>query len=861
MAATEDKSIDTVDVAVSIDNAKVLGIDANGGTKLFPLSSIVRSEKNIATPATVPSGQRFAGETWPVSTAHLNVAYPGFGGITVTSKVGEQYTSNNRFVWNNGAWEWQRELVDSPELVDYTKKSEFSPVQEVTDGLKTALEAVVYTKGSIVNTSLPISGYVNSSGAIMAAQNWYSSYFVSVLPNKVYQYNGRIYGTIAVVAFFDENKVLIGSNAIGAAYNGVGSNVLKQTTFLTPAGTAYVRYSSNIPVGIVEGQSLLYFDEAPYFSSSKVNQITEATAKLVVVENTLAGKAAKPVVDNIVTKLGLKSFVLDDVINSELPFEGFINNTGTVSPAGNWFSSDFVSIPENRDLQFNGRIYGQIARFAYFNDAKGLLTTIAPGANYTGTGSDVLKQLLFKAPEGTSFIRYCSYKPVNVTETQRLLYKDPVPYIFSSELNRLNAEISALKEGESGIGPKPSIVTPSKILLVTGYPISLYYENFISDVKGFNVSVDCAIGTGYVNFWKVTPTTEGTFSMTIRVYKDAVVVSEKSLQVVVKAASQLLTEKNGVSIGDSLTEPVYTINAIISNFQKLGGVQPVFRGTKTGGKTEGRSGWTAENFATGGLVFYRFEFTGHTAPMTQWTSFTNNGSTFTVYEVNRTDGNGYVNMTRSAGTNLPDASGVLVSTSGLQSITYTSYSVGSGNPLWDGTKLNVANYRTVVLGMPENVKFDIVNMQLGINDIGQSPNAVLSDAVIATKVSHQKAIVDAFIADNPTGRIIVQLEPSCNNTAGGFPKLSHYFYYRQNMFKLWKALLNQFDNAVYNPNVYVGISGLAIHPFEGYPQGTVKASDRYTSATPVNTNSVHPRAEGYQEIGDHVFHQILHLLV
>lgn len=153
MAATEDKSIDTVDVAVSIDNAKVLGIDANGGTKLFPLSSIVRSEKPIATPATVPPGQRFAGETWPISTAHLDAAYTGFGGITVTSKVAEKYTTNNRFVWNNGAWEWQKELVESLGVED---------LKAVKDNFETSITRVYLFNGS---TDTELNQYIYGGAA------------------------------------------------------------------------------------------------------------------------------------------------------------------------------------------------------------------------------------------------------------------------------------------------------------------------------------------------------------------------------------------------------------------------------------------------------------------------------------------------------------------------------------------------------------------------------------------------------------------------------------------------------------------------------------------------------------------------
>jgi len=78
----------------------------------------VGAVQGIATPAGTPTGTRFIGETWTVLTANYGATFTNFGNQVVPVKVGEQYVSNARFVWNGTAWILNRELVDSPGTVD-----------------------------------------------------------------------------------------------------------------------------------------------------------------------------------------------------------------------------------------------------------------------------------------------------------------------------------------------------------------------------------------------------------------------------------------------------------------------------------------------------------------------------------------------------------------------------------------------------------------------------------------------------------------------------------------------------------------------------------------------------------------------
>lgn len=119
----ESRPINEAPIATSMNNANALGFDAYGELVKYPLSGMLRSEKGIAYPSTVPAGARFLGEEWKVDTASYGATFTYFGGINVPIKVGEQYVSNARFVYNAGSWVLQKELVDLPSLTPYAKSS------------------------------------------------------------------------------------------------------------------------------------------------------------------------------------------------------------------------------------------------------------------------------------------------------------------------------------------------------------------------------------------------------------------------------------------------------------------------------------------------------------------------------------------------------------------------------------------------------------------------------------------------------------------------------------------------------------------------------------------------------------------
>jgi lysophospholipase L1-like esterase len=185
---------------------------------------------------------------------------------------------------------------------------------------------------------------------------------------------------------------------------------------------------------------------------------------------------------------------------------------------------------------------------------------------------------------------------------------------------------------------------------------------------------------------------------------------------------------------------------------------------------------------------------------------------------------------------------------------YVNFATNTGtNPFWS-SGMNIANYRSVV-GL--SGYFDVVTIQLGGNDCFGTE---MTQAAIDTIVNYAKTIATAFWADCATTKILIMLPTTCGNTKGGwganYNALYYKEYYMKNIFLLRKSLIAAFDAGVYNSNAKVGIAGLAIDRYYGYPLASQAISARVATTETVHSNALHPAASGYQQMGDCIYAQI-----
>lgn len=424
--------------------------------------------------------------------------------------------------------------------------------------------------------------------------------------------------------------------------------------------------------------------------------------------------------------------------------------------------------------------------------------------------------------------------------------------------------------------PIPRITIPSKIYAVVGTELNLYYDALVlgsdsglNSPKEYKIEVISPVGKQKERCYSITPIAGdvGAKTLTIYVYDyNHSLLAIKTISLIIIAETAPSAVKNLVLIGDSLLGSNVISSTTQTKFNDLGSNVPIFRGFlgSSPANHQGIGGWTFPYFAGAGASYYKFTVSGITTIASE-AVYSNNGSSFTIREVNVTGGVGYIKGDRKSGTNAPSSSGTLTKVSGTgdATISYSAVVLEAGNPLWNPSTsaLDIAYYRSN-LGMGVT-KFDVMTLQLGIND--SFGNSILSDSTITTKVINSiKAICTAFLADNSNTKIIIQLTTTDGNTLGGwgqnYAATASKTIYQKNIWRIRELILLEFDNAVYNANVEVGCAGLTIDRYYGYGLQDAAISSRVSTTEKVHVNALHPTTSGYQQIGDAYFAQILHLI-
>ena len=423
---------------------------------------------------------------------------------------------------------------------------------------------------------------------------------------------------------------------------------------------------------------------------------------------------------------------------------------------------------------------------------------------------------------------------------------------------------------------KPRIILPSKIWAVVGTELNLYYDAIVqgSDAglnspKEFIIEAISTVGKVKERCFSITPVSGdiGTKALILNVYNsNHTLLATKTVSLIIIAATAPSSVKNIVELGDSLLASNTITQITQAKFAEIGSNTPLFRGFSgiSPANHQGIGGWYFSSFSSVGPSYYKFTVSG-VSTVASSAIYSNNGSQFTVREVNITGGVGYIKCQRTSGTNEPTASGSLVKVSGTgdATINYSANVLEAGNPLWNPSTsaLDIAYYRAN-LGMGAT-KLDIVTMQLGVNDAFNA--SLISDSTITTTIiDAAKSICAAFLSDNALTKIIIQLPTTDGNTKSGWGANYGTAYskaiYQSNLWRIRELIITNFDNAAYSANIEVGYAGLAIDRYYGYELQDAAISARLATTEKVHVNALHPTSSGYQQIGDAYFPHILKLI-
>lgn len=414
------------------------------------------------------------------------------------------------------------------------------------------------------------------------------------------------------------------------------------------------------------------------------------------------------------------------------------------------------------------------------------------------------------------------------------------------------------------IGPR--VALPVKLHAVAGLEFNLYYDaiGLLPDVgegqPPYLFDIECDIGVNTRRSFRVTPTTGqiGAHPLSVRVYDAAggLVESVTTTIVVVPAAVPAGTAKRILVIGDSnIDDTAVSIQTLQANLTACTGTTPIFVGTHGVAPYfhEARSGQTFQYFAEGGPR-YKFTVTGYPDvpfwPAQTTTGADGSGSLLLYDEKNVSGGAGYL-IGVVAGQ--PNAGPIVEGWSGQLRVGGSNFTVTNTQILYGYSILKSGGGTGALDFGAYLTRFglggaDVLLIDLGIND---SRGAVLTDAEQLQRIARAKALCTAFLSYKPAGKVVIALPKSCASMRSIYVgAAATYAAYRLNIHRLRELLIEHFDSGKFSAAVSLCGSGLMMDRYFGYPRTTTAVAGRYVETREEHTDQLHPRAEGYRQVGD-----------
>lgn len=466
----------------------------------------------------------------------------------------------------------------------------------------------------------------------------------------------------------------------------------------------------------------------------------------------------------------------------------------------------------------------------------------------------------FELGHGIVMLYYIPTKDIEVILVKR---KDNTPELYIADIG--------LASGLPKYDPI-EISLPDKIYAVVGDTLQLFYRGMIQavDPYRYNILISCAKGKQYPRYFEYLPTTDdvGTTNFTITVKDDnRNVLSTKTCQLVtVDIVKSPTSNLKVMCFGDSLTNSGAWCREADRRLTEAGGTPAGkeltnidFVGSKKNGATGyfGVGGWTWSSYTTRGRLAYRFQVTGVNS-LSLESVYTGNGNTFTIKEINVTEGTGNILCVVDSLTPAPAASGTLTKTSGNgdETITYTSVAEDAQNPLWDtdADKMTFIPYANEV----SEGRIDVVYTLLTWN----SHTAGRTD--FSSMLAQMKIFADTLHSEFPNAKLKIMgvQVPSVRGgmgayygaTGSGYADGYGMIVTAFNMNKVYQEFANDEEYSSFVE--FVNVSSQFDTDYMMLHNEKV-VNTRSTVKEWMDTNGVHPSNEGYLQIGDVVYRNFI----
>lgn len=535
----------------------------------------------------------------------------------------------------------------------------------------------------------------------------------------------------------------------------------------------------------------------------------------------------------------------------------------TISPISPGFTKD-IFIDFGEELSFPDKSLYLIIRFDSY--AVLLKANSSTNPNNDATGSYFINGDINESQIGMVVS--------GMGDSYRLVYFE----LYSSLVTKLfltDEQVSNIASRIEAPSPKSEIVDislPDKIYAIVGDTLQLFFRGIIKavDPYKYNIVVSCPKGKQYPRYFEYTPTIQDVgqtnFTITVKDNNRKVISTKQCLLITKNTVTSPSNTINVACFGDSLTAGGAWCKEAHRRLVESDG-SPVgkgltniqFVGSKKIGTTGyfGVGGWTWDSYTTQGRPAYRFQVSG-VSSLAVGAVYTNNGNTFTIMEVNVTAGSGNILCSVSSLTPAPTDSGTLTKSSGTgdSTITFSSYSQDTQNPLWDyGTnRMTFIPYANTVA----DGNIDVVYTLLSWN--GQEPGKENFSDVIA-KI---KIFADTLHSEFPNAKLkIMGIQvPSVNGGMGanyGATGTSYADGYGMVVTALNqnKAYQDFANSEGYKDFVeFVNISAEFDTEYN-MPYSETNVNTRSTVKEKRGTNGVHPSTEGYYQIADTVFRNFI----
>lgn len=248
---------------------------------------------------------------------------------------------------------------------------------------------------------------------------------------------------------------------------------------------------------------------------------------------------------------------------------GYYDTTNFLNlSAGEWFIEAFRSV-------------------GFYDNNNASISTVYPSGLQTNAS--------FTVPEGAKTrISYPAGKPPKFYPINRETPEVFIPNLVSAQSDEV------------------LVFLPKEIPVAVGRTIEIYHRQVVwaGNLNDYHFKWECAIGRPLKRKFSIEGKTVGSHNLTLTVF-DNNMRQVATATTTVKVVSATTTPKTIVQIGDSLTNTTSTPKPTFTELRRLSNNALSFagtRGTVSGEKHEGRSGWSASSYLTSSA--YTFESEG-----------------------------------------------------------------------------------------------------------------------------------------------------------------------------------------------------------------------------------------------------------